>query len=148
MERGSAVGTAGGKLEMTSEDSEYIGDSHHRIYRSVCGRLQFASPRRPDLLFTLKELGRGLAKPTKGHSKLMKHLMRYIRGCSETVLAHVPDKALRGVIRAQADSDWAGCHDTSCGIIWWGGVIITSFARTQSTIATSSAESEYYGACA
>eukprot|EP00971_Amphidinium_carterae_P060976 1206902-Amphidinium_carterae.1 len=69
MERGSAVGTAGGKPEITSEDNEYIGDEthheSHKIYRSVCGRLHFASPRRPDLLFSLKGLGRGLAKPTK-----------------------------------------------------------------------------------
>eukprot|EP00971_Amphidinium_carterae_P270565 5368549-Amphidinium_carterae.1 len=61
---------------MTSEDSEYVGDESHKIYRSVCGRLQFASPRRPDLRFTLKECRRGLARPTKGHWKLMKHLMR------------------------------------------------------------------------
>eukprot|EP00971_Amphidinium_carterae_P092720 1836176-Amphidinium_carterae.1 len=33
-------------------------------------------------------------------------------------------------------------------MIWWSGVLISSYARTQSTIATSSAESEYYGACA
>eukprot|EP00971_Amphidinium_carterae_P058025 1147590-Amphidinium_carterae.1 len=128
MERGSAVGTAGGKLEMTSEDSEYIGDSHRKIYRSVCGRLQFTSPRRPDLLFTLRELGRGLARPMKGHWKLLKHLMRYLQGSSETVLVtqlvQIEDDAQRKVIRAQADSDWAGCQhtrrSTSCGMIWWG----------------------------
>eukprot|EP00971_Amphidinium_carterae_P014412 284679-Amphidinium_carterae.2 len=60
------------------------------------------------------------------------------------------EEASRRVIRVQADSDWAGCHNTrsstSCGMIWWGGVLITSYARTQSTIATSSVESEYYGA--
>eukprot|EP00971_Amphidinium_carterae_P086195 1705375-Amphidinium_carterae.3 len=56
MERGSAVGTAGGKLELSEEDNQ----------------LQFASPRRPDILFMLKELGRGLARPTQGHWKLMK----------------------------------------------------------------------------
>eukprot|EP00971_Amphidinium_carterae_P348804 6490679-Amphidinium_carterae.1 len=87
----------------------------------------------------------------------MKHLMRYIRGSSETVLVHMADGAQRKVIRAQADSDWAGCQlsanthtrrSTSCGMIWWRDVLITSFARTQSTIATSSAESKYYGACA
>eukprot|EP00971_Amphidinium_carterae_P253782 5037932-Amphidinium_carterae.3 len=61
MERGSAVGIAGCKLETSNDNSEYIGDESHRIYRSACGRLQFTSPRRPDLLFALKELGRGLA---------------------------------------------------------------------------------------
>eukprot|EP00971_Amphidinium_carterae_P144057 2854717-Amphidinium_carterae.1 len=87
----------------------------------------------------------------------MKHLMRYLRGSTETVLVHttthLADKSSdRGIIKAQADSDWAGCHttrkSTSCGMIWWSGVLISSYARTQSTIATSSAESEYYGACA
>eukprot|EP00971_Amphidinium_carterae_P336782 6473325-Amphidinium_carterae.5 len=67
-------------------------------------------------------------------------------------MVHVPEAALKGVLRAQADSDWAGCKtthcSTSCGMIWRGGVLISSYARTQSTIATSSAESEYYGACA
>eukprot|EP00971_Amphidinium_carterae_P330843 6464091-Amphidinium_carterae.1 len=53
----------------------------------------------------------------------------------------------RGIIKAQVDSDWAGCHSTrkstNCGMIWWSGVLISSYARTQSAI-----ESEYYGACA
>eukprot|EP00971_Amphidinium_carterae_P349129 6490861-Amphidinium_carterae.2 len=52
MERGSAVGAAGVKIEVASGSDEYIGDESHKIYRSVCGRLQFASPRRPGLLFT------------------------------------------------------------------------------------------------
>eukprot|EP00971_Amphidinium_carterae_P126643 2508999-Amphidinium_carterae.1 len=60
MERGSAVGTAGVRSAEVKADSkdEYIGEENHRVFRSVCGRLQFASPRRPDILFTLKELGR------------------------------------------------------------------------------------------
>eukprot|EP00971_Amphidinium_carterae_P030772 605459-Amphidinium_carterae.1 len=131
-------------LEKAEEADEYIGEEDHKIYRSVCGRLQFASPRKPDLLFTLKELGRGLARPMKSHWQLMKHLMRYLRGSTETVLVHMSERTETGVIKAQADSDWAGCHSTrkttSCGMIWWSGVLITSYARTQSTIATSSAE--------
>eukprot|EP00971_Amphidinium_carterae_P266644 5289427-Amphidinium_carterae.1 len=61
MEKGSAVGTAGVRTADSKDEDEYIGDESHRIYRSVCGRLQFASPQRPDILLTLKELGRGLA---------------------------------------------------------------------------------------
>eukprot|EP00971_Amphidinium_carterae_P032412 638353-Amphidinium_carterae.1 len=52
MERGSEVGIAGVKLETAGEDDVFISDEDPKIYRSVCGRLQFASPRRPDLLFT------------------------------------------------------------------------------------------------
>eukprot|EP00971_Amphidinium_carterae_P199023 3949609-Amphidinium_carterae.1 len=81
----------------------------------------------------------------------MKHLMRYLCGSAETVLVHMSAGTDRGIINAQADS---GCHSTRkstscgpCGLIWWSGVLISSYARTQSTIVTSSAESEYYGAC-
>eukprot|EP00971_Amphidinium_carterae_P348625 6490597-Amphidinium_carterae.2 len=98
MERGSAVGTAGVKLETAEGDDNFVNEKDHKIYRSVCGRLPFASPRRPDLLFTLKELGRGLAKPKKSHWQLMKHLMRYLRGSSETVLVHVPGRAMKGIL--------------------------------------------------
>eukprot|EP00971_Amphidinium_carterae_P032413 638353-Amphidinium_carterae.2 len=73
---------------------------------------------------TLKELARGLAKPRKSHWQLMKHLMRYLRSSSETVLVHVSETTAKGVLRAQADSHWAGCQNTrrstSCGMIWWG----------------------------
>eukprot|EP00971_Amphidinium_carterae_P239260 4749684-Amphidinium_carterae.1 len=151
MERGSAVGATGVKLETAEGDDDFINEEDHKIYRSVCGRLQFASPRRPDLLFTLKEFGTGLAKSKKSHWQL-KHLTRYLRGRSETVLVQVPETAMKEILRAQADSDWAGCQSTrrsiSCGMIWWGGVLISSYSRTQSTIATSSAESDYNGACA
>ena len=55
-------------------------------------------------------------------------------------------------VTGQADSDWAGCRatrkSTSCGFVSWGGIPITMFSRTQSVIALSSPESEYYGACA
>eukprot|EP00971_Amphidinium_carterae_P112264 2223791-Amphidinium_carterae.1 len=127
MEKGSAVGTAGVKQEIASDEVDgYIGEEDHKIYRSVCGRLQFASPQRPDLLFTLKEVGRGLARPMKSQWQLMKHLMRYLRGSTETVLVHMSERTDRGVIKAQADSDLAGCHSTrkstSCGMIWWSGV--------------------------
>eukprot|EP00971_Amphidinium_carterae_P027472 541081-Amphidinium_carterae.1 len=75
MEKGSAVGTAGVKPVEMKDTDLYIGEEDHKVYRSVCGRLQFASPRRPDILFTLKELGRGLARPLQSHYSLMKHLM-------------------------------------------------------------------------
>eukprot|EP00971_Amphidinium_carterae_P065394 1295703-Amphidinium_carterae.1 len=78
MERGSAVGTTRVRLETAEGDDDFINKEEHKIYRSVCGWLQFTSPRRPDLLFTLKELGRP-SKAKEEHWQLMKHLMRYLR---------------------------------------------------------------------
>ncbi len=46
------------------------------------------------------------------------------------------------------DSDWAGCkttrRSTSGGIIVVSGVVVKSWSTTQSTVATSSGEAEYY----
>eukprot|EP00971_Amphidinium_carterae_P349479 6491037-Amphidinium_carterae.3 len=65
----------------------------------------------------------------KSHYQLMKHLMRYLRGSTDAVLVHMSERTERGIIKAQADSD-AGCHSTrkstSCGMIWWSGVLISS----------------------
>ncbi len=46
------------------------------------------------------------------------------------------------------DSDWAGCkttrRSTSGGIIVVSGMVVKSWSTTQSTVATSSGEAEYY----
>ena len=58
------VSTAGATQELKHpEDEHYIGKARHRQYRAACGKLQYASPRRPDVLHTMKELGRQLQNP-------------------------------------------------------------------------------------
>eukprot|EP00971_Amphidinium_carterae_P321338 6386830-Amphidinium_carterae.2 len=83
MERGSAVGTAGCKLETADDNSEYIG--------------------------TWPWIG-------KTNQTTLDIDEKYLRGThggsSETVLVHVSERTARGVLRAPADSDWAGCHNT------------------------------------
>jgi hypothetical protein len=146
------VSTAGARQEMKHpEDEHYIGEERHRQYRAACGKLQYASPRRPDVLYTLKELGRQLQNPRECDWKLLKHLCRYLKGTFDLALV-MRSNGDTSKVTGQADSDWAGCRatrkSTSCGFVSWGGIPITMFSRTQSVIALSSPESEYYGACA
>ena len=46
------------------------------------------------------------------------------------------------------DSDWAGCRvtrkPTSGGLVMWGSHVIRTWSTTQSAIAMSSGEAEYY----
>ena len=148
----SPVLTAGARQELKSpEDEEYIGEKRHRQYRAACGKLQFASPRRPDILYVLKELGRQLQRPRECDWKLLKHLTRYLQGTRDLALVMQFNGDTSRVI-GQSDSDWAGCRSTrkstTCGIVTWAGIPVTMFSRTQSVIALSSPESEYYSACA
>ena len=133
------------------EDEHYIGKERHQAYRAACGKLQYASPRRPDVLYTLKELGRQLQNPRECDWKLLKHLCRYLKGTLDLALVMRSNGDTSRVI-GQADSDWAGCRmtrrSTSCGFVSWGGIPIMMFSRTQTVTALSSSESEYYGACA
>ena len=52
------------------------------------------------------------------------------------------------VIRAWSDSDWAGCRtsrkSTSGGVMIVGGHVLRTYSSTQSVIALSSAEPEFY----
>lgn len=108
MSQCKAVQTAGARQTITSaSDEEYIGEQRHRQYRAVCGKLQSASPRRPYILYTLKEPGRWLQRPRECDWKLMKHLVRYLQGTKDLVLCMRSDGSADRII-AQSDSDWAG----------------------------------------
>eukprot|EP00971_Amphidinium_carterae_P309584 6152332-Amphidinium_carterae.1 len=120
--------------------------------RAVCGRLQYCASRRPDVLYSLKELGRKLANPSQADWTLCKHLLRYLRGTLGIVMTHCVDKREpTDVVVVQSDTDWGGCRETRkstcCGVIRWRGIILVCFSKTQSVVATSSPEAEYLGAC-
>eukprot|EP00971_Amphidinium_carterae_P090905 1799064-Amphidinium_carterae.1 len=68
MERGSAVGTAGSKLEMTSEDSEYVGDESHKNRDKICSMWQTTVRITKEARFTVHFEGTwtGLGQINKG----------------------------------------------------------------------------------
>eukprot|EP00971_Amphidinium_carterae_P190516 3781062-Amphidinium_carterae.1 len=104
-------------------------------------------------MYALKEVGRRLASPTEQDMRALKHLLRYIRGTLDVVLTHRLDPSADAeVLEVQSDSDWGACRETrrstSCGVIRWCGVVLSTYSRTQNVVTTSSAESEYLGGCA
>ena len=89
-----------------------------------------------------------MAKPTQGDlirlKRLIRHLVKYPR-----VVFEYPHRVMPKSILVYSDSDWAGCvrtrKSTQGGACMLGGCCIKSWSSTQSVIATSSAEAEYYG---
>ena len=150
MTDGRAVTTAGVRpMLQTDEDFAPVDAVRHQIYRRVCGKLQYAVPRRPDLLYPLKELGRHLSAPREADLRCLKHTLRYLRGTLDLVMVHKINGDPK-LPKGATDSDWAGCAETRkstcCGVVHWMGVVILSYARTESVLAQSSPEAEYLGA--
>jgi histone deacetylase 1/2 len=64
-------------------EEESIDADRHHTYRAVVGKIQFIAPRRPDVLYALKELARRLAGPTEEDYIALKRLVRYLQGTSD-----------------------------------------------------------------
>ena len=57
-------------------------------YRSIAARANYLSADRPDIMYAVKELCRGMAKPTRGHWLKLKRLGRYLIESGRTVMRY------------------------------------------------------------
>ena len=109
---------------------------------------------RPDIANAVKELARETWHFTTDSWKKAKHLLRYLKATSDFELTLRPDTHFADDMQREfeitvyADSDWAGCANTSKST---SGVVLRLLSctvyvasRTQGSIATSSGEAELY----
>jgi hypothetical protein len=118
----------------------------HAAFRTHVGRLLYVSADRLDIAFCVKNLARRVAAPTSLDLVMLKRVLRYLRPrrtvpyIIQATMADLTD------LKLFADSDWAGCKrtrkSTSGAVLMAGNSILTTFSRTQSTIALSSCEAE------
>jgi hypothetical protein len=136
-------------LEEMQMDGEELSSQEATEFRRLVARLNFLGQDRPDIQFSVKELSRKMSSPTMGAWRAVKRLGRYLMKVMEVQIVF-DSEGLESEIMAYSDSDWGGCvssrKSTSGGIITWAGKAMKSWSRTQSTIALSSAEAEYYAA--
>ena len=134
-------------------DVEPLDPEDHKRYRRAVGQLLWLSSVRPDIMYAVKELSRGLSAPTSEHEAKMKHLLKYLAGTKNFEQKLQPTLSLSPQHKAidiniYVDSDWAGCHDTrrsTSGVsLFVLGANILSHSRTQATVALSSGEAELY----
>ena len=81
----------------------------------------------------------------------LRKLARYIKGTLHYKLNFRPRHSADLKIEAYTDADWAGQsdrHSITGGLLVLDGVNVSSWARTQKAIATSSGESELYAVSA
>ena len=149
-EKARRVATPGVSMpkKMSKEDEALLTKKQHRQFRSIVGKGQFLAPKRPDVLYPLKECSRRLATPRVYDLTAAKRICRYLKGTKEVKLyLRVGPDASR--LRGRSDTDWAGCvetrRSTSSGQIFWGDFLLMAYSRQQSIVARSSPEAEYYG---
>ena len=110
-------------------------------------RINFLSLDRIDLQFAAKECSRKMSCPTQGDWGRLKRIGRYLRGRTRFVLQY-PFQCAPEVLTGYSDANWAldraTRKSTSGGIIMHGAHYVKSWAKTQSLVALSSAESELY----
>jgi hypothetical protein len=125
-------------------------DEHH-LFRSGVGKIQYMLGERPDLAYALKRISHALASPTTSDLEALKKLCRYIAGTRQLSLYLVIDKSSCNMplnIFQFTDSDWAGNpitrkSTTSCSC-FVSSFLVVSTCVTQTVIAQSSGEAEYY----
>ena len=82
--------------------------------------------------------------------KGLKTLCRYLKGVPRIVQKIKFDVEDSGVLEIFVDSDWAGCprtqKSTNGGCIMWNGACLKAWSTTQTVVAMSSGEAEYYAA--
>ena len=104
---------------------------------------------RPDLQFVAKEISRAMSQPTINADETLKGVARYLVQAPR-VLWRYPRQPMPSKVVALVDANWAACpitrKSTGCTHIMFGKHPIFAGSATQTVIALSSGESEFYSA--
>ena len=130
------------------QDEELLGRDEQRAYRSLAARLNFLAADRMDIQFACKEICRRMSGPTRTDWSLVKKVCRYLRESPRMVMKFEEQEAPRQV-EVVVDTDYAGCRrtrrSTNGGFVQHGRHLLKSWSTTQSVVALSSGEAEFYG---
>ncbi len=118
-------------------------------YRSIVGALLYAScSTRPDIGYSVAQLTRQLHDPTPQHMMAARRVLSYLRSTATRGLTYRADGPSELI--GYSDASWAaepGRKSTSGYVFMLRGAAVSWSSKQQSTIALSSAESEYVALC-
>ena len=134
-----------GKIQQ--DHNENLDDEQSSKYRALVARCNYLSPDRPDISYSVKELARNMASPTKGNWAQLKRLGRYLKSRPRMQQVFQWQIAPK-VLKAFSDADWEGCREicksTIGGCVMLGSHTIKTWSKTQTLVALSSGEGELY----
>ena len=96
-------------------------------YKSLVGALQYAAIARPDIAFVVNMACRFMSQPRDAHWKVVKCILRYLKGTLSLGLLFQPSSILD--LQGYSDVDWASCPDDICIIsgfyVFLGGNLVS-----------------------
>jgi hypothetical protein len=133
------------RLELAEKEEHVPGELP---YRQIVGSLMYAMlATRPDLAPALSIVSKYLEKPKPTHIKLVQHILQYLKANPNLSLHYQS----RGPIELTCFADASYANDEQyksrsryCYLI--GDSLVSWYSGTQSVIAQSSAEAEFYAA--
>ena len=122
--------------------NEQLDMESAKRYESVVARRKFLAQDRPDIRKSVKERCREMSS--------LKKLGRHLKGTPRVVQKVKFGANMDSVVNVCVDSDWAGrartWRSTNGGCIWLNGACLKTWSTTQTVVARSSNEEEYYAA--
>ena len=117
-------------------------------YRSLIALANFISCwTRPDITFTVNKLCKYMANPGETHWKLLKHLLRYLKGTMKLALQYSFANADLPTLRGYSDSSFADCPDTGRSTLaytfLYGSAILSWYSKLNTYVTTCTNHSEY-----
>ena len=132
-----------------AEDSKPLDAKGTTEFRGLEARANYLSLDRADIQYATKEACRDMAAPTHKSMTKFKRIARYLLNHPRvSINFRAGNLANDEVIDVYSDSDWAGCKktrkSTSGGAMIAAGGLVKIWSGTQTIIAQSSGEAEYY----
>jgi len=129
------------------EKLEELPPKEAKEFRGMAATANYLGGDRFDVQYPAKELCRTMSCPNKLSIRKLKHLARYLVGVPQVEIFFSHQRDTKELV-CYVDSDWAGCtrtrKSTSGGMVVLGSHCVKTWSSTQSTIALSSGEAEFY----
>ncbi|KAD5802556.1 hypothetical protein E3N88_13916 [Mikania micrantha] len=131
---------------LTSDSDGEDVDQH--LYRLMIGLLMYLTASRPDIMLFVCQCARYQANPKPSHLIAAKRIFRYLVGKPHLCLWYPKNSEFR--LHAYSNSDFGGCNldriSTTGGCQYLGDRIVSWQCKKQTTVSTSTAETEYVAA--
>ena len=129
------------------DGDQKLGGDDTAAFQSALGSVMYVALDRHEILYSTKTVASFMQSPTKSTMVKLKRLVRYLVGFPQAEWAY-SKQVVPKYLDVHGDSDWAGDEErkrSTTGVAEiFGGHLLDAVSVTQSLVALSGAEAEFY----